>query len=122
MEKGLKEVSSDRINLYSNDTSLYTKWNIESLPSYTLLDAEGKVLGKDISQPDEASIDWILYSATRGVHPVEAIWREHAQNKLMEQHRSASAFTDQEFAKWFASMLPAFLEFNRWRQQHAKSR
>jgi hypothetical protein len=63
-------------------------------------------------------VDWLLYCATKGVHPADAVWRQFAQNKLMEQNRSSSAFTDKEYAHWFSSLMPAMLEYNQWREKH----
>jgi thiol-disulfide isomerase/thioredoxin len=106
------------VSLYSSDTSLYTRWNIDELPCYILLDASGKVLGKDICGPDDAQIDWILYSTTKGVHPVEAIWRWQAQENLRSLHHSSSAFTDQEYAQWYKSFSPLLSEYLKWRREH----
>jgi thiol-disulfide isomerase/thioredoxin len=117
-KKSMRKYKPVGINLYTSDAAILNKWNIESLPAYILLDPSGRVLGKVITGPDEASIDWILYCATKGVAPVEAIWKEFTQNKLMERHRSAAAFTDPDYAEWFRRLLPAFLAYNTWRQEH----
>jgi thiol-disulfide isomerase/thioredoxin len=117
-KKGLRKYHPTGINLYSSDTSLYTRWNVVALPCYILVDSSGKVLGKCISGPDDGSIDWILYSATKRIHPVEAIWRWYKQSKLIAQHHSASAFTDQEYAQWYERSLPALIEYFKWRREH----
>jgi thiol-disulfide isomerase/thioredoxin len=118
-KKALSKYHPIGINLYSSDTSLNSRWSIDGLPCYILLDASGKVLGKCISAPDEGSIDWILYSATKGVHPVDAIWRWQRQESLKALHHSSSAFTDQEYAEWYKKYSPTLLEFLEWRQKHA---
>lgn len=117
-KKALRKYQPIGINLYSSDTSLYEKWNMAALPAYILLDTSNKVLGKKFSTPQHASIDWLLYCATKGIHPVEALWRQFAQDKLMEKHRSSSAFTDEEYARWFNATLPSLIEFRSWRQKH----
>lgn len=114
-KKALKKYHPTGINLHSNDTGLYTNWNIPALPCYILLDRSEKVLGKGICGPDDAFVDWLLYCATKGIYPVDAVWRQFAQNKLMEQNRSSAAFTDKEYAHWFSRLMPAMLEFNQWR-------
>lgn len=117
-KKAVKKYNPIGINLYSSDTGLLTKWNIEALPAYILLDTSGKVLGKNISGPDEGgTIDWILYCATKGISPVEAVLRNHTQGKLMEQHRSSSVLTDKEYAKWFQMTIQSFIEYQDWRQK-----
>ncbi len=115
-KKALRKYHPVGINLYSSDTSLYTRWNVDELPCYIL--TSGKVLGKGICGPDDAKIDWILYSATKGVHPVEAIWRSYAQDKLRLQQHSTSAFTDQEYAQWYERYIPTLGEYLKWRQKH----
>jgi len=116
-KKALDKYHPTGINLHSIDTGLYTNWNIPALPCYILLDWSEKVLGKGICGPDDAFVDWLLYCATKGVHPADAVWRQFAQNKLMEQNRSSSAFTDKEYAHWFSSLMPAMLEYNQWRKK-----
>ena len=68
----------------------------------------------------EGSIDWLLYCSAKGYDPIESIWREFSQSKLMEKYRTAKAFTDKEFAVWFDKFLPSFIEFNEWRNAHEK--
>jgi hypothetical protein len=117
-KKGLRKYHPIGINLYSTDTSLYTRWNVDAIPCYILVDSSGKVLGKCISGPDDSMIDWVLYSATKGIHPVEAIWRWHAQESLRALHHSTSAFTDPEYAQWYERFLPALVEYLKWRREH----
>jgi thiol-disulfide isomerase/thioredoxin len=118
-KKALNKYHPGGINLYSSDTALYTKWNIESLPAYNLLDRQGSVLGIDIYEPDEPmAIDWILYNAAKGVHPSEALRIKHEQDTLVEQHRTASAITDEGYAKWYKAIVPAMMEYEKWRQKH----
>jgi thiol-disulfide isomerase/thioredoxin len=119
-QQALKKHQPAGINLYSADTSLYSKWNLSSIPAYIILDETGKVLGKDIAGPGEASIDWILYCASKNIHPAEALKRHFEQSSLMAAQKSSKAFTDEEFASWFQMMLPSFLEFNQWRMEHRK--
>lgn len=116
-KKALRKYRPDGVNLYSSDTSLYTKWNISALPCYILLGTAGKVLGKGIVGPDDATIDWILYSATKGVHPVEAIWTWNKQENLKIQHHSSSAFTDREYAHWYKEFSPLLTEYLKWRRE-----
>lgn len=115
-KKGLRKYHPTGINLYSSDTSFYTRWNVDGLPCYILVDASGTVLGKGICGPDDANIDWILYSATKGIHPVEAIWTSYRQDKLRSQHHSTSAFTDKEYAQWYERFSPLLSEYLKWRR------
>jgi thiol-disulfide isomerase/thioredoxin len=104
-------------NLYCSDTAILEKWNIESLPAYILLDSSGKVLGKDICEPDEGSLtDYVLYAATKGIHPVEAILRQHEQISLSSEYKSVDAMTDPDFKHWFKSNMQLFIEYARWRE------
>lgn len=121
-KKALKKYKPIGINLYSTDTSLYEHWNMAALPTYLLLDTSGKVLGKDISSPDDATIDYILYAATRGIHPVQAVWTEFRQEKLFSEQRTPAAFTDEDYAKWHASIMPSLIDFHFWKQAHTKKK
>ena len=57
----MKKYNPEGINLYSGDTSIYTVWNISSIPRYILLDTSGKILAKKMASPDDASVDYVLY-------------------------------------------------------------
>jgi thiol-disulfide isomerase/thioredoxin len=117
-KKALNKYHPVGINLYSSDTSLYTKWNIYALPAYTLLNRVGRVLGIEIFEPDEPmSIDWVLYNAAKGVSPAEALRIKQEQDKLVEQHRTASAITNEEYARWYKAIIPSMLEYEKWRQE-----
>jgi thiol-disulfide isomerase/thioredoxin len=121
-KKALSKYRPSGINLYSSDSALYTKWKIESLPAYNLLDRQGRVLGIDIYEPDEPmTIDWILYNAAKGVRPAEAIRIQDEQGKLVEQHRTPSAITNVEYAKWYKAIVPFMLEYEKWRQERVGS-
>lgn len=108
------------INLYSSDTSLYEKWNMPSLPAYLLLDTSNRVLAKEIAQPDDGSIDWILYAASKGIHPVKAVWTMFRQEQLKEQQRTKTAFTDKEYADWYTATFPAMFASFQWREKHLR--
>lgn len=116
-QAALKKYQPVGINLYCSDTTLLSRWNIEAPPSYILLDSSGKVLGKDISRPSEAgTIDYILYAATKNVHPVQALWKEHEQDKLMEKYKTSNAFTDKDYKNWFDMTVQSIVEYLQWRQ------
>ena len=117
-KKALQKYYPIGINLHCSDTSLYNKWNIEALPCHILISQSGFLLGKGIIGPDDGMIDWLLYSSAKGIKPIEAIWRSFSQGKLMEKHKSASALTDKEYAKWFNDFMPARLEYVTWRKIH----
>lgn len=122
-KKSLKQYNPIGINLFSSDTSLLEKWNMGSPPGYLLLDPSGRVLGKDIFWPVEAgAIDFILYSATKGVSPADAMLKKHLQDKLMAQHKSSAAITDEGYATWFKMTTESFLEFQAWRTEHVKNK
>lgn len=117
-KQALKKYRPQGINLYSTDTSLYEKWHISALPAYNLIDRSGKVLGMKIYMPDEAvSIDWVLYNVVKGVSPPDAIRIQQEQNKLIEQQRSPAAITHKEYADWYASTMPLYLEFRKWKEE-----
>ena len=116
--EAMKKYHPIGINLYCSDTALLTKWNIEALPAYSLLDSSGKVLGKDICEPDDGATDYILYAATKGIHPVQAFWKQYGQSKLLQKYQTLNAFTDKDYANWFSMTMESFLEFQKWRQQY----
>ena len=119
----MKKFNPVGIYSYSSDTSLYTKWNIKSLPAYLILDSTGKVLGKDITEPDEpATIDYILYAAQKGIKPITALWTFHQQLRLYSASRNLSAFTDKDFAEWHSLTMQSFIDFHHWRQEHRKKK
>jgi len=119
--KSLKKYHPPGTNLYCSDTSLLVKWNLDAPPAYILLDRSGKVLGKDVYWPVEAgSIDYILYCSTKGIYPAEAILRKHQQDKLMAEHKTSAAITDEDYAMWFNMTIKSFLEFQTWRKDHTK--
>jgi thiol-disulfide isomerase/thioredoxin len=113
--KALNKHNPAGINLYSADTALLAKWNIRSLPAYLLLDSAGKVLGKDICGPDEPGIvDYVLYAATKGIHPINAVWKHFEQRKLLENYRTTKAINDQDYETWYNMTLQSMIEFNKW--------
>lgn len=119
--RALKKYDPIGINLYCSDTSILSKWNLEAPPAYILLNQAGKVLAKNIHQPDEAGgIDFILYCAINGIHPADAIVKEYEQAKLMEKHKTAAAITDPGYAEWFSKTIRSFIEFQSWRTEHMK--
>jgi thiol-disulfide isomerase/thioredoxin len=116
-QTALKKYQPVGINLYCSDTALLTKWNIEAPPSYIILDSSGKVLGKDVSRPSEAgTIDYVLYSATKDIHPVQALWKKLEQDKLMEKYKTSNAFTDKDYKNWFDMTIQSFVEYQKWQQ------
>lgn len=121
-KKALQKYHPIGINLHSSDSSLYDKWNIEALPCHILISRSGYLFGVNIAGPDDGMIDWILYSSTKGIKPIEAIWRSFSQEKLMEKYWSPSAITDKEYAKWFKDFMPALLEYAKWRAIHEGSK
>ena len=122
-KRALKKYNPIGINLYSSDTSLYTKWNIKSLPAYLILDSTGKVLGKDITEPDEpVTIDYLLYAANKGITPIKALWTLHKQLSLFSASRNLSAFTDKDFAEWYSLTIQSFIDSHHWQQEHLKKK
>lgn len=107
------------VNLYSSDTTIFEKWGFDAIPLYAIINKQGYLVGKDVPRASEA-IDWLLYCSAKGYDPIESIWREFTQNKLMEKYRTAKAFTDKEYVVWFNKILPSFIEFNEWRNAHEK--
>jgi hypothetical protein len=107
------------VNLHCTDSFVLSRWHLNAPPSYILIDKNGKVMAKDLSQPDEAGlIDYILYCATKGILPVDAALKYQEQGKLMEKFRTSSAINDPDYAIWFKMTIESFVEFQDWRKEH----
>lgn len=119
--KSLKKYNPVGANLFCSDTSILTKWDISATPTYILLDKSGKLIARDISQPDEAGrIDYILYSLAKGINIIEALSIMFEQQKLMEQHRTSTVISNDYFKNWFDMTINSFIEFQNWRTNHTK--
>jgi hypothetical protein len=121
-KQAIKKYRPEGVNLYTGDTSIYTIWNVNAIPRYILLDTSGKVLAKKMASPDDASVDYILYAASIGIHPVQALLKSFEQNKLMEQYRTPDAFTDKDYKEWYAKAMPSLLEYHFWKVEREKQR
>lgn len=120
-KKTLRKLQPIGINLYSKDTVIISKWRLKGPPAYVLLDPNGRVLAKDVSEPMEAGlIDYILYCAYKGIRPVDAVLKHYEQGKLMEKYKSSSAITDPDYAIWFNKTIKSFIAFQDWRNEHMK--
>lgn len=107
------------VNLHCTDSLILSRWNLNGPPSYLLLDKSGKVMAKDLSEPDEAGlIDYILYCATKGILPIDAALKYQEQRNLMEKFRTSSAINDPDYAIWFKMTIESFVEFQEWRKGH----
>lgn len=120
--KAMKKYNPEGISLYSGDTSIYTIWNISSLPRYILLDTSGKILAKNMASPDNASVDYLLFAASKGVHPIQALWKQFEQNKLMEQYRTPDAFTDKDYREWYLKLSPHLYAYHLWKNKNKAER
>lgn len=120
--KAMKKYNPEGISLYSGDTSIYTIWNISSLPRYILLDTSGKILAKNMASPDNASVDYVLFAASNGVHPIQALWKQFEQNKLMEQYRTPDAFTDKDYREWYLKLSPYLYAYHLWKNKNKAER
>lgn len=118
--QAMKKYHPEGTNLYSGDTSIFTTWNISAIPRYILLDTSGKILAKEMASPDDGSVDYVLYAASKGVHPVQALWKQFEQNKLMEKYKTSNAFTDKDYLNWFNMTIQSFIEFQEWRQHQQR--
>jgi thiol-disulfide isomerase/thioredoxin len=121
-KQAIKKYKPEGENLYAGDTSILASWNVSAIPRYILLDTSGKVLAKKMASPDDASIDYIFYAASIGIHPVQALWTWFEQNKLMEQYRTPDAFTDKEYKEWYTKAMPSLLEYHFWKVEREKQR
>jgi thiol-disulfide isomerase/thioredoxin len=115
-EKALKKYKPSGVKLFSDDPALGELWNLQTFPTYLLLDTDGKVLGKGISTPDDGGIDYILYAATKGIHPVEAVWNNFRQWKLAYEQKTTDAYTDPDYAKWYAATKQSHVDYFLWKQ------
>jgi thiol-disulfide isomerase/thioredoxin len=121
-KQAIKKYKPEGENLYAGDTSIFAIWNISAIPRYILLDTSGKVLAKRMASPIDADVDYILYAASIGIHPVQALWTYFEQNKLMEQRRSPDAFTDKDYKEWYAKSMPSRLDYYFWKIEREKQR
>jgi hypothetical protein len=116
VEESIKKYHPSGINLFSSDTALGNLWNLQAFPTYLLLDTDGKVLGKGISSPDDDAIDYILYAATRGIHPVEAVWNNFKQWKQAYDRKTPGVYTDPDYAAWQAATKQSHVDYFLWKQ------
>jgi thiol-disulfide isomerase/thioredoxin len=121
-KQAIKKYEPEGENLYTGDTSIFAIWNVRAIPRYILLDTSGKVLAKRMASPMDAYIDYILYAASKGIHPVKALWTCFEQDKLMVQYRSPDAFTDKDYKEWYAKSMPSRLEYHFWKVEREKQR
>jgi len=118
----IKKYRPEGENLYTGDTSIFAIWNVPATLRYILLNTSGKVLAKMMASPDYTSVDYILYAASIGIHPVQALLTRFEQNKLMEQYRSPDAFTDKDYKEWYAKSMPSRLDYYFWKIEREKQR
>lgn len=115
--KLVKQLNPSGINLYAKDTSVYDDLSINSFPTYLLIDDSGKILSANVSGPDDSVIDFILYAATKGIKPSDAIWIYFRQNQSYIKYKK---FTDDDegkaYVKWFDASMPLLVEYFQWKQ------
>jgi hypothetical protein len=119
--RALKKYKPIGINLFCSDTSILAKWSITSPPTYILLDYTGKVIGKEVPQPDSGgSIDYILYSLIKKINIIDALWIKYEQEQLMAEHKTADALNNEFYRDWFNLTIKSFIEYQNWRAEHSK--
>ena len=121
-KQAIKKYRPEGENLYTGDTSIYAIWNVSAIPRYILLDTSGKVLAKKMASPEDGFVDYILYAASIGIHPVQALLTNFEQSRLMEQYRTPDAFTDKEYKEWYTKAMPSLLEYHFWKVEREKQR
>jgi thiol-disulfide isomerase/thioredoxin len=113
--KMLAKHQPETVNLFLKNRK---KWGIKRWPTYILLDANGKVIGRQISSPDEfILINYILYAATKGVGPIQAAWTQLTRGKFngvttMNEKEQA------EYMTWERSLGESLNEFFQWRKEY----
>jgi hypothetical protein len=113
--KMLAKQQSGAVNLFLKNRK---KWGIRRWPTYILLDANGKAIGRHISNPEEGIlIDYILYAATKGIGPVQAVWMQLSRGKfngvtLMNENDQA------EYKTWERLLGESVNDFFRWRREY----
>ncbi len=106
-EEMLIRHSPTGVNFYATDTILYQTWKIDAFPRYLIVDRQGKIMSLDGVHLDDGLIDYVLYAATKGIKPAEAVWIDYRQNKHFRIHRK---YTDDaegiDYSNWFRSISP----------------
>lgn len=116
-KKILKKYQPAGINLYCADSSIYQLWDIDPVPRYLLVDATGKIMCYNLARPDDGSIDFALYAATKGIKPAESVWIEYRQYQYYRIHKR---YTDDEegtdYTRWYQSIKNELIEYFKWKQ------
>ncbi|MES2330859.1 MAG: TlpA disulfide reductase family protein [Bacteroidota bacterium] len=118
----LKKHNPVGINLYSLDTAIDKAWNIDAVPRYMLVNVDGRILTKNFTGPDDGSTEYLLYAATKGIQPLEAIWIQFRQYKYYREHNYR--FTDDlegsAYAKWYSITEANRIEYFKWDTERRK--
>jgi thiol-disulfide isomerase/thioredoxin len=117
-EEAIKKYQLEGVNLFSTDSAIVSKWKIESWPTYLLLNAKGKVIGKRISSPDEVPLDYMLYAATKGLNIIEAAWTEQKHYKTYTYPKDEKDIEGKRYSEWRKSMEPFYSEYRKWLKEH----
>lgn len=122
-KKSLRKFKPPGINLFCSDTSILEKWRISAPPTYILLDKSNKIIGKEVSIPQEGGdIDYILYSLIQDINIIDALWIKYEQEALLTKYKTASALNNEYFKKWFNLTISSFIEYQNWRTAHFKNK
>ena len=115
--KALAKYKPEGSNLFLKDKK---KWGIKQWPTYIVLDASGKVIGKGVRSPDEAmAIDYLLYAATKGINPAQATWMALTGGKF-DGTRNTDENERIEYKTWQRSLAPAWDDFFKWKKEFEK--
>lgn len=121
-KKNLKRLHLIGINLYCQDTTLLTKWNMAHHPWSILLDEQGKVMCFNFNPPGNGGVAYSLYAATKGIKPAESMWLEFRQQKQYYQFRKYTNDAEgQDFAKWYALASEEMYAYFQWQEARRKT-
>jgi hypothetical protein len=126
-KKAVEKIKPFGINLYSSDTAtIYHKWGVEGYPHTILLDKSGKIMAKNfVDAMEPMTVDYLLYAATKGIKPAEAIWVKYRQNQFVKKYRTLDFTPDTEgkdYREWYLKVVNKFHEHYLLNEKNKKQK
>jgi len=117
-KKKLKEHKPVGVHFYANDTLLLGSWKVDAFPTYILVDTAGRIMCNGFYSPYDASVDYGLYAATKGIMPAQSVWTSLRQYQYYRKH---GKYTDdaegQDYARWYNLFIKELIAYDKWRQK-----